>query len=347
MTQRRSLKRFRTRWALAVALAFCSFPAFPQSQTSSPPVPGASGEARISVRTELVLLPVGVTDSSGDFVSGLALPDFRVYQDGHLQDLTWFQQEDTPVTVGLIVDHSRSMGPKLSQVAAAVSAFAQSSNPQDEMFVVDFNDRVSVELLGGKPFTNNARELEKAVSAVTARGRTSLYDAVAEGLLHVQLGRWDKKALIVVSDGEDNASRQKYSQIRALAQQSQVVIYSVVLADPDDEEDGHPNVLPGLSKETGGMAFFPKSLEGVADISKTIARDLREQYTLGFIPAATDSAGSYREIRVKVTAPGRGSLHVRTRSGYFKLEPQPEPAHQNDQPPAKPAKPAKSGKGAS
>ena len=134
------------------------------------------------------MLPVNVTDANGNFISGLSLQNFRVYEDGRLQKVASFQEGDIPVTVGLIVDHSRSMGPKLPEVAAAVSAFAQSSNPQDEMFVVDFNDDVSVELLNGKAFTNNPHELEKAVSAVSARGRTALYDAVAEGLIHSQLG---------------------------------------------------------------------------------------------------------------------------------------------------------------
>ena len=161
------------------------------------------------------------------------------------------------MTVGLIVDHSRSMGPKLPEVAAAVSAFAQSSNPQDEMFVVDFNDDVSVELLDGKPFTNDPHELEKAVSAVSARGRTALYDAVAEGLNHLQFGHWDKKALIIVSDGGDNASRHKFSQVLALAQRSQVVIYSIGLVDANEEEN--PNVLRRLCKDTGGIAYFPTS----------------------------------------------------------------------------------------
>jgi Ca-activated chloride channel family protein len=286
-----------------------------QAQSESP---GATGPPTLFAKTELVVLPVSVTDSTGNFISGLSSQSFRVYENGRLQQVTAFQEGDTPVTVGLIVDHSRSMGPKLAEVGEAVSAFAQSSNPQDEMFVVDFNDNVSVELLDGKPFTNDAYELAKAVSAIRARGRTALYDAVAEGLLHLQLGQWDKRALIIVSDGGDNASQQKYSRILALAQRSQVVIYSVGLADGDEEEN--PDVLRRLSKATGGTAFFPASLQGVADISRRIARDLREQYTLGFVPEKTGSADSFRQLTVKVSAPGHGKLRVRTRPGYFKAE---------------------------
>ena len=277
----------------------------------------ATGPQALIAKTELVVLPVSVADSSGNFVSGLSLQNFRVYENGRLQEITAFQDGDTPVTVGLIVDHSRSMGPKLREVAEAVSVLARSSNPQDEMFVVDFNDDVSVELLDGKPFTDDPDELAKAVSSVRARGRTALYDAVAEGLLHLQLGRWDKKSLIIVSDGGDNASQQKYSHILALAQQSQVVIYSVGLADEDEEEE-NPDVLRRLSKATGGIAFFPKSLPDVTDVSRRVARDLREQYTLGFVPETRDSTDSFRQLTVKVSAPGRGKLRVRTRPGYFK-----------------------------
>jgi Ca-activated chloride channel family protein len=153
-----------------------------------------SAQSTISVKTELVPLPVSVTDANGNVVSGLKVQDFRIYEDGRPQDISMFQDGDSPVSVGLVVDHSRSMGSKLSAVAAAVSAFARSSNPQDEMFVVDFNDDVTVELMNGKAFTNDPGELAKAVRAVAARGRTALYDAVAEGLVHLQLARWDKIA---------------------------------------------------------------------------------------------------------------------------------------------------------
>jgi Ca-activated chloride channel family protein len=277
-----------------------------------------SSQSPIVAKTELVVLPANVTDGSGNFIAGLGIQDFHVYEDGRLQKIVSFQDGNNPVTVGLVVDHSRSMGPKLSGVVAAVSAFAQSSNPLDQMFVVDFNDDVSVELLNGKAFTNNAHELEKAVSAVRARGRTALYDAVAEGLIHLKLGRWDKKALIIVSDGGDNASQQKFSQVLALARQSQAVIYSVGLVDSDEEEN--PGILQRLSKDTGGIAFFPSSSEGVADVSQKIARDLREQYTLGFIPEATGASDSMRRIKVEVAAPGHGKIRVRTRSGYSRAD---------------------------
>ncbi len=265
-----------------------------------------------------------MTGANGSFISGLSLQNFRVYEDKRLQKITMFQQGDTPVTVGLIVDHSRSMGPKLPEVAAAVSAFAHSSNPQDEMFVVDFNDDVSVELLGGKPFSSDPRELGKAVGAVTARGRTALYDAVAEGLIHLRLGTCERKALIIVSDGGDNASQHTLSQILALAQQSQVLIYSIGLISDTGEVD--PDVLRRLSKTTGGVAYFPDDVHNVTNISAQIARDLREQYTLGFTPEKAARAHAFRRMEVKVTAPGHGRIRVRTRAGYFAAEGKSSPA---------------------
>jgi Ca-activated chloride channel family protein len=308
-------------YPLAVLLLFFTAASLSKSRQSPP----GTAPSIISVRSELVALPVRVTDAHGMVVSGLNLENFHVFEDGRPQNLTLFQQEDAPVTVGLIVDHSRSMGPKLAEVSAAVSAFAHSSNPQDEMFVVDFNDDVWLQILGGKPFTHNAKDLETAIAAVSARGRTALYDAVAEGLKHLRFGHCEKKALIVVSDGGDNASHQKFSQILALAQRSQAAIYSIVLQGEGQEEN--PGVLRRLSKSTGGISYFPGSAETVASISALIARDLRDQYTLGFAPEKQTSDASFRKIQVKVSAPGRSNLHLRYRPGYFAADPSQPPPH--------------------
>ena len=304
-------------YPLAVLVLFSTAGSLSKSQRSPPD----AAPSIISVRAELVELPVRVTDARGIVVSGLNLGDFRVFEDGRPQKLTLFEREDAPVTVGLVVDHSRSMAPKLAEVSAAVSAFAHSSNPQDEMFVVDFNDDVWLQILGGKPFTHNAKDLETAIAAVSARGRTALYDAVAEGLKHLRFGHCEKKALIIVSDGGDNASHQKFSQVLALAQRSGVMIYSIVLQGEGQEEN--PGVLRRLSKSTGGISYFPRSAETIASISALIARDLRDQYTLGFAPEKQSTDASFRKIQVKVSAPGRSNLHVRHRPGYFAGQPPP------------------------
>lgn len=282
------------------------------------PTTGSSGTNEphtISVTSELVVLPVNVTDTNGNFVSGLPENDFHVYEEKRLQDLALFQREDAPVSVGLIVDHSGSMELKLPNVITAISAFAHSGNPEDEMFVVDFNDNAVVEPLDGKPFTNNPAELEKAVEAVSAHGRTALYDAVAEGLNHLQLSHLQRKALIVISDGGDNASHSKRSDILALARQSQVMIYSVVLEDEFTKEQD-PKVLRQLSEDTGGVAFFPESQQSVVDSSAQIAMDLRDQYVLGFVPGKHANGSVFHKVQVKVTTPEKGKLHVRTRAGY-------------------------------
>src|SRR5580658_3892014 len=272
-------------------------------------------QTKIAVSSSLVLLPVSVTDSHGAFVAGLKQRDFQVFEEGRPQNLTVFDERDTPVTIGLIVDHSRSMGAKLNGVIAAVTSFAHSSNPQDQMFVVDFNDDVSIELMRGKPFSNDPQELEEALHAVAARGRTALYDAVSEGLRHLQYSRLEKKALVIISDGGDNASHLKYSQILAQARQSQAVIYSIALLGSDNEEE-NPNLLKRLCKDTGGLAYFPAQGESVATVSAAIARDLREQYMLGYPPQNVNRTDTFRKVEVKVTIPGQGRLRVRTRPGY-------------------------------
>ena len=276
---------------------------------------GTNEQHAISVTAELVVLPVSVTDANGNFVSGLAENNFSVYEEKRLKDLTLFQREDAPVSVGLIVDHSGSMELKLPNVITAISAFAHSGNPEDEMFVVDFNDNVVTEALDGKPFTSNPAELEKAVDGVSAHGRTALYDAVAEGLNHLQLSRLQRKALVVISDGGDNASHCTRSEILALARQSQVMIYSIVLQDEFTKEQ-NPKVLRQLSEDTGGVAFFPESQQSVVGSSAQIARDLREQYVLGFVPERHLNGNLFRKVQVKVTIPEKGKLRIRTRAGF-------------------------------
>jgi Ca-activated chloride channel homolog len=284
-------------------------------QSQSPPL-RAADQSTISVDTALVVLPVSVTDEDGNFVSGLSQQDFRVYEDGRAQEVTLFQEEDAPGTIGLVVDHSRSMGPKLAEVASAVSGFARASNGKDEMFVVNFNDQVSLKLPGGGPFTGDPQELERDVSASFAQGQTALYDAVSAGLNHLQLAHWDKRALVIVSDGGDNASEHKYSDVLVSARRSQAVIYSIGLLG-SDTEDENPKILRRLSHDTGGVSIFPNTNESVLDASAKIARDLREQYTLGFAARKTDSGHSFRKIEVKVAAPGHGKMQVRTRLGYY------------------------------
>jgi|ERR1017187_218296 VWFA-related protein len=311
----RLLRQCLTATGVVAVVLFIGHAAYSQVGTTPLPPQGANRPSVLSSNTDLVALPVSAFDAHGDFVAGLTIGNFRVFEDGQIQSISFFEQEDTPVTVGLIVDHSGSMGPKLPEVAAAVLAFAHSSNSEDEMFVVDFDDNVSVELLSGQPFTSDAQELEKAVTAVSARGQTALYDAVVEGFIHLKLGKWNKKALIVVSDGGDNESRNNFSQVLEMARSSHAVIYAIGLLSESGREE-NPGVLRRLCRDTGGIAFFPPKGASIENISMQIARDLRKQYMLGYVPPKNSDGNSFRKIEVRVSVPGRGKVRVRSRTGY-------------------------------
>jgi len=301
--------------SLLAALIFECFGASLRAAEARGPQEATNQQPALSSRTDLVPIPVSVTDSHGNFVAGLKAENFSVLEDGRPQSISFFEQENTPVTVGLLVDHSGSMGPKLRDVAAAALAFARSSNPDDEMFVVDFDDTVSVELLHGQPFTSDAQELSEAVTAVSAHGQTALYDAVSEGFVHLKLGRWNKKALVIVSDGGDNVSRTTFSDILATARASQAVIYAIGLLSENGREE-NPGILRQLCRVTGGVAFFPTKTSSVEATMAQIARDLRGQYVLGYVPPPKQDSQGFRKLEVKVSARGRGALHVRSRGGY-------------------------------
>ena len=269
----------------------------------------------ISETVNLVELPVTVRDSKGRFVSGLEQPNFQIYEDRRMQDITLFRSEDVPVTVGLVVDHSGSMGNKRDEVMQGARAFVQASNPQDREFVVNFSDTVTFGLPSNIPFTSNPEDLQAALLAAPLSGRTALYDAVAAALERLQKDQGDKKVLLLISDGGDNASRHDFSQVLRLAQSANVVIYAVGLFD-ENSADQNPKILTKLSRETGGEVYFPNSAEEVVRVCKEIAADIRHQYTLGYSPPNPEKGG-YRTVKVTVNAPGRGKLFVRTRAGYF------------------------------
>ena len=274
-----------------------------------------SGSFQISVDVALVVLHATVSDRQGGFVSNLGKQDFEVYEDGVPQRIRLFGNEDIPVTVGLVVDHSTTMGPKLPEVTAAARTFVQRSNRDDEMFVVNFNETVSLGLPGAMRFTDSTGELESAIATAPTGGQTALYDAIAKALENLQAGSRDKKVLIVVSDGGDNASRRSLAQVMRLAGQSSAVIYTIGVFDGDDP-DRNPGMLKRLAQATGGEAFFPGELSEVVAICEGIARDVRHQYTIGYVPTNPTRDGAYHAIRVRASAKGHDRLQVRTRTGY-------------------------------
>lgn len=300
-----------------VALFFLIvLPSLARPQESSPSQSRPGGEYTIRVNADSVVLHATVQNHKGILVSGLSKDDFQVYEDGILQQIDYFSHEDIPVTVGLVVDNSGSMGPKRPEVIAAALAFARSSNPQDQMFVVLFNENVSFGLPDNTPFTDQVAQLEVALSRIAATGMTALYDAVAAALEHVKKGNRDKKVLIVISDGGDNASKHNLAQIMAMAGHPDAIIYTIGLFLAEDP-DRNPHALRQLAKDTGGESFLPGSVSDVLPICERIARDIRNQYTIAYAPTNRKQDGTYRVIQVNAGAPGRGRVFVRTRAGYY------------------------------
>lgn len=311
--------------------AVAVFPSIAGAQVSQPSRTGADAAYSMQLNADMVILSATVLDRHNAPVSGLSKDDFQVYEDGLLQQIQNFSHDDIPITAGILVDNSGSMAPKRDDVIAAALAFAHSSNPQDQMFVVNFNDYVSFGLPPNIPFTDRQEELRQALSGFRPNGMTALYDGIAVALDHLKQGGHDKKVLILISDGGDSASKRSLAQVLDMAKHSAVIIYALGIFDEQDG-DQNPGVLKKLAKETGGEAFFPESSRDAASICEEIARDIRSQYTLTYIPANVSQDGRYRAIEVRASAPGRGRLPVRTRAGYFVPLHNPDSAGKGTQP---------------
>jgi Ca-activated chloride channel family protein len=271
------------------------------------------GGYTINVSVEEVVLHATVQTRQGSPVSGLGKNDFQVFEDGVPQTIRHFSHGDIPVTAGLVIDNSGSMGPKRAEVIAAALAFAASSNPQDQMFLVNFNERVWFGLPADTPFSDRPEQLKTAMQSVKANGRTALYDAIAIALQHLKKGARDKRVLIVVTDGGDNASTHTRAEVVRMATESDALIYTLGIYDPDDP-DRNPRLLRQLAEASGGTAFFPDSLREVVPILERIAREIRNQYTLSYTSTNQKQDGGYRSIQVRV--PSAKGSSVTTRAGY-------------------------------
>ena len=270
----------------------------------------------------LVILDVSVKDRSGSFVPELTKENFHVFENGAPQTITVFGHEDLPVTVGLLIDESQSMGPKRNEVLAAAGTLIAESNPQDEIFVLNFNETVHKGLPGNQLFSSDIEQLRAALYRGVPMGRTALYDAVYDGLTQLQLGRRDKKALVLISDGGDNASHRRRQEVYDKLDRSLATVYAIGLYDPNDP-DRSPGLLKRLSAVSGGQAFFPQNPAEMTNICRGIAKDIRTRYTVGYVPPASNG-GPLRHIRVTVTSPSHGGLVVRTRTQY-RYEESPNP----------------------
>jgi Ca-activated chloride channel family protein len=285
--------------------------------TAGQPTRPEEQPATIRLDINLILLHASVIDRAGQFVAGLDKRNFQLMVDGAPRPITVFEPDDAPVAAGILVDNSASMIPKGSQVIAASLAFARASNPQDEMFVVHFNDQARLGLPADKPFTGSISELETALSAFTGEGTTALYDAVALAIFHFHTTKLERKALLIISDGGDNSSHEHLADVLQMAEKAGVLIYCVGLYD-DTDWDQNPRALTELAKLTGGKAFFPSELKDVTDICVKIAGDIRKQYTLGFVAQAD---GEYHRIKITARNQAYGELRVQTRAGYFAPKP--------------------------
>jgi len=302
---------------LSIALIFLAgWGGHAQSQVVAWPNGQDSGSYRISVGVDLVVLPSTVRDRRGMRVSDLHASDFVVYEDRVPQQIRLFRHEDIPVVAGLVVDHSGSMSPKLKEVIYGAQAFVRSSNADDQMFVVNFNEVVSFGLPEAIGFTTEVDKLALAIWRDPAAGETALYDAIVIALSRLETGGRDKKVLVVVSDGADNASSHTLAQALQTAERSSAIIYTVGLFAPYDR-DANPRMLSRLAQATGGEAFFPEKLDEVVAICERIASDIRSQYTIGYVSSNAKRDGLRRTIRVTAHAQGHGKLSVRTRAGYI------------------------------
>ena len=303
-------------------LALASGPA----EGGTPAQQKKDGQYKINVNVNLVVLHATVVDKKGRRIDDLPQTDFRVLEDGVPQKVSVFSHADIPVTMGIDIDDSGSMRDKRAAVNEAALTFVKTSNPDDQVFVVNFNDEYYLDTPGN--FASNMGELKAALAKIDSRGGTALYDAVSASLDHLKLGNRDKKAILIVSDGEDNASRYSFPDLLKQAQQSNAVIYCIGLLGEE-----HPGglfkihgrgdkqaakVLKELADASGGKAYFPRSLDEVEPICVSIARDIRNQYTIGYYPTNAKKDGTFRRVQIELTD-HRDNRHyiVRAKPGYY------------------------------
>jgi Ca-activated chloride channel homolog len=286
----------------------------PPAKQTPAPEGGDAGDAIFSTETRLVQLPVTVTDKSGRLITNLPQADFQVFENNVQQTIKLFKREDVPVSLGLIIDNSGSMREKRTAVESAALALVRDSNRQDEVFVVNFNDEAYLDA----DFTNDIAVMEQGLTKIDSRGGTAMRDAIRMSIDHLKdKGKRDKKVILVVTDGNDNASNMGLEPLVRLAQQDDVLIYAIGLLSEEEKREASKakRALGILVESTGGQVFYPKEVSEVEKIAHQVAYDIRNQYTIGYTPSNTALDGSFRQVRVVVKAPGNPT--ARTRSGYY------------------------------
>ncbi len=302
----------------ALLLALCGSLLWAQAPPAPPKDTGQKPEAGgfiFRAETRLVLLNATVMDKSNHLVTNLTQAVFKVYENNVEQTLKLFKREDVPVSVGIIVDNSGSMRDKREKVNAASLAFVKASHPQDEVFIVNFNDEAFLD----QPFTNKQELLQDALKKIDQRGGTAFYDALSMSMDYVkEKAQKDKKVLLLITDGEDNASQMTFEKLLRKVHESETAIFTVGLLNEEERRAARrtKRALSGLAEASGGAAFFPQGVGEVDEIAHRIALDIRNQYTLGYTPTNDAQDGTFRQIKI-VLAGNAKSYNVRTRTGYY------------------------------
>jgi len=281
-----------------------------------PPAPQAPQDDLPLYRLDarLVLLHASVVDKNGKLLTNIPQSAFKIQEDGVEQPLKLFRREDVPVSMGIIVDNSGSMNGKRSRVAAAALELVKQSNPDDEVFIVNFNDDTHIDQV----LTNDVKKLQAALARMESRGGTAMRDALSTSIDYVKKnGKKDKKVLVVITDGNDNSSNISLEQVLRKSRDSEVLIYAIGLLSEEEARDARAakKALKTLTEAAGGMDYYPKNLSDVQEITPRVAREIRNQYILGYTSSNQTLDGSFRQI--KVTVNGFGRPTVRTRNGYY------------------------------
>jgi Ca-activated chloride channel family protein len=277
--------------------------------------PDENGTFVIRKDVDEVLLHATVVDDKQHIVTNLDRSAFTVFEDGKPQNIISFRHEDIPVAMGIVIDNSGSMREKRSKVNQAALNLVRSSNPQDEVFVVNFNDEYYLD----QDFTNDLLKLKEALEKIDAKGGTALYEAVVASAEHLKRNaRLERKVLFVVTDGEDNASRETLEQaVKQLQEENGPSVYAIGILGDEEHPKRAKRALEIIAQRTGGLAFFPKTLDEVDEISRQVAHDIRNQYTIGYKPTNPRASGGFRQIRVEAKLKGHSKMVVRTKSGYY------------------------------
>jgi Ca-activated chloride channel family protein len=304
-------------YSLFAGVAFLLAPAFVwgQAQEPKPAAQEQEQDAVFSSDTRLVPLNVTVTDKNGHLVTGLPQSAFTVMENGAPQQIKIFRNEDVPVSIGLIIDNSGSMREKRQAVESAALTLIKSSNPQDEAFVVNFNDEA---YLDTPDLTGDLKILEAALTKINAKGGTAMRDALRMSIEELKKkAKRDKKVLLVVTDGNDNASTETLEAVIRDAQQNDVLVYGIGLLSQEERKEARAakRALDLLVTSTGGQVFYPNAVTEVEQIAQEVARDIRSQYTIAYTPSNSALDGTFRQIKVAVKS--RTPATARTRMGYY------------------------------